>query len=95
MHTFAGTTAQLTFQVNVSATLSHMFLVSSQVPGDDGSQPPVLSPTPQFLGDRFLGSAVWSRLRPDGMLMINALGSEEHLRAIEEVCSKCVHACCC
>lgn len=56
------------------------------------SGPPVLSPAPGFLGDRFLGDAVWRRLRPDGMLMVNALGPEEHLEAIEDKLTRCAHA---
>jgi hypothetical protein len=50
--------------------------------------PPVVSPAPEFLGDCFLGHAVWRRLKPDGMLMINALGSEEYLREVEEVLTR-------
>jgi hypothetical protein len=53
-----------------------------------GTEPPVLSPAPEFLGDRFLSDAVWRRLKPDGMLMINALGPEEYLRKIEGVLTR-------
>lgn len=56
------------------------------------SGPPVLSPSQEFLGDKFLGDAVWRRLRPDGMLMINALGPEDYLREIEDILCRC--ACC-
>lgn len=54
--------------------------------------PLVLSPAPLFLGDRFLGDAVWRRLRPDGMLVINALGPEKHLTAVEEALTRCAYA---
>lgn len=48
----------------------------------------VLAPAPEFLGDRFLGDAVWRRLRPDGMLMVNALGPDDHLQKIKKALTR-------